>query len=471
LPENGIRLRFDGAEQRLRLIEVLDFQRVSLTYKGNELAKDGVTVPYKRIYQLFGASYPGEYMPPESGKVGTYVVSYPGIAFTFPLQHVAFGAEKDHVQLLGSNAASSATFMAIFEGPSWPEARDQLFVNVPSGPRTPAISSQPKDSLAPELEMAYTDGSGNIALLRRAPAPPFDIILGQTTPQDLVTELGPPDATHRRNAQTIIEPFVDSRPRSKSRTLSSTNGRHRPTPPSSYSSTGTDTFDTDFDSGDADDDPAERSSRETYWCYFHHGIDILVGPPSNDTTTATTGDDTNNTNSGALPITPLITSPHLVVRKLIIHGNVPGSYVFNRHRRLRWTIALPSSSPSPNSHNDLPTSPILTSESPFETALQPALLAAYSHIRPASEMQRGKVVNRTWGDDGPSGGRTGGGPGGADGVGGDVGDSTFFLPDADRDLVEGSGSEQWLGNTKLYAFPGFTLEVLGSGAVSALTIS
>jgi hypothetical protein len=82
-------------------------------------------------------------------------------------------------------------------------------------------------------------------------------------------------------------------------------------------------------------------------------------------------------------------------------------------------------------------------------------------------MQRGKVVNRTWGDDGPSGssGRNGG-PGG-----GDAGDSTFFLPDTDADLVEGSGSEQWLGNTKLYAFPGFTLEVLRNGAVSALTIS
>jgi hypothetical protein len=434
---------------------VLDFQRVALTYKGNELAKDGVTVPYKRIYQLFSASYPGEYVAPESGKVGTYIVSYPGIAFTFPLQHAAFGAEKDHVQLLGSHAASPATFMAIFEGSSWPEARDQLFVTTPSSPRTPAISGQPKDSLAPELEMAYTEGSGRITLLRRTGAPTFEIILGETTPQDLVTELGPPDATHKRNAQTIIEPFVDPRPRSKSRTLSSTNGRHRPTPPSSYSSTGTDTFDTDFDSGDADDDPTERSSRETYWCYFHHGIDILVGPPSNETTTAALTADEN----GTLPITPLITSPHLVVRKLIIHGNVPGSYVFNRHRRLRWTIALPSLA-----DGGLPP---LTSESPFESSLQPALLQAYSHIWPASEMQRGKVVNRTWGDDGPSG--SSGSNGGTGG--GDAGDSTFFLPDTDADLVEGSGSEQWLGNTKLYAFPGFTLEVLKNGAVSALTIS
>lgn len=431
LPENGLRLRFDGADQRLRLIEVLDFSRIALVYKGSELAKDGTTVPYKRIYQLFSASYPGEYMAPISGRHGTYVVSYPGIAFTFPLQHSAYGPGKDHVQLLGSQAASPATFMAIFEGNSWPESRDQLFVSAPSGPRNAAITNQPKDALPAELEMAFIDGTGVLTIYRRAPAQPFVITLGETTPQDLVTELGPPEATHKRDVQMLIEPVPDPRPRSKSRTASS-SGRHRPTPPSSYSSTGTDTFDTDFDSGDADDDLSERASRDIYWCYFSHGVDILIGPPSDLTTTE----------PRHLPPTPLGSSPRLVVRKVIIHGNVPGSYVFNRHRRLRWTLALPDASHSS-----------LTSEQGFEE-LRPDLLQAYSRASegwPAAELGRGKVVNRTWG--------------------GDASDSTFFLPDADRDLVEGSGSEQWLGNTKLYAFPGLTFEVLRNGAISALTVA
>ncbi|KAI7548681.1 hypothetical protein KC331_g4264, partial [Hortaea werneckii] len=39
LPANGVRLRFDGADQRLRLIEILDFKKIKLVYKGSELVK------------------------------------------------------------------------------------------------------------------------------------------------------------------------------------------------------------------------------------------------------------------------------------------------------------------------------------------------------------------------------------------------------------------------------------------------
>ena len=68
------------------------------------------------------------------------------------------------------------------------------------------------------------------------------------------------------------------------------------------------------------------------------------------------------------------------------------------------------------------------------------------------ELGKGKVVNRTWGgSNGPS-------------------DSSFFLPDADEDLGDGGASEQWLGNTKLFAFPGLVFEVLEAGGVSALTV-
>src|SRR6266536_2820915 len=43
LPANGLRLRFDGPDQRLRLIEVLDFSRIQLTYKNKELVKSAQT--------------------------------------------------------------------------------------------------------------------------------------------------------------------------------------------------------------------------------------------------------------------------------------------------------------------------------------------------------------------------------------------------------------------------------------------
>lgn len=428
LPHNGIRLRFDACDQRLRLIEVLDFAKLRMAYLGSELVKqqEGKPASFKRIYQLFGASYPGEYIPPKSGNTGTYVLSWTGVAFNFPLQHQAYSPEKDHVSLLGSHAASPASTMAIFDGSSWPEARQTLFTKAPSGPRLPAVASQPRDNLPAEIEGASFEGPGQISLLRRAPALPFNIVLGETTPQDLVTELGRPDATHKRDTQTGTDETSHSRPRKNSRSLS--NGIHHPTPPSSYSSTGTDTFDTDFDSGDAEEDPAERAGRETFWCYFSHGMDILVGPFSEQTSIAAEGK----------LLTPLSSSPHLVVLKVVMHGNVPGSYSFNRHRRLRWSVRLRGASS------------VLTSEHSFED-IKPDLLQAFHGVWPETEMGRGKVVNRTWGA-GPS-------------------DSSFFLPDADHDLVEAGGSEQWLGNTKLYSFPGLQFEVLQNGAISALTVS
>lgn len=365
LPQNGLRLRFDGSDQRLRLIEVVDPAKTKIAYKGSELAKrQDEPASFKRIYQLFGASYPGEYIQPAAGsRTGTYILSWPGVAFNFPLQHSAWSPDKDHVSLLGSHAAQPATHVAVFEGNSWPEARGSLFVRDPTGPRTAAVASQSRDLLPAELEGASVKDGGEITFIRRTPALPFELILGQTTPQDLLTELGPPDATHKRETQTRPEQLVSNRRGSNARSLQ--NGFHQPTPPSSYGSTGTDTFETDFqDSADADDDPSEKAGREVFWCYFRHGLDILVGPPTGDVP----GDQD-------IPITPVAASPHLVVLRVIMHGNVPGSYAFNRHRRLRWALELRG------------TSSTLTSEHTFDE-IKPDLMQAFQGSRPESEIGR-----------------------------------------------------------------------------------
>nr|POF15444.1 upf0183 protein [Quercus suber] len=443
LPENGLRLRFDGADQRLRLIEVLDFSKTRLTYKGSELVKSRENTPtsdtrpvFKRIYQIFEASYPGEYHPPKNeSSNGIYVLSWTGIAFAFSVQHSAWAPNKDHITLLGSQATSPATHMAVFDGQSWPEARIELFITIPKGPRLSAIGSRPKDSLPAEIEVARITTNGRICLIRRPPALPYCIVLNETTSQDLIAELGPPDCTYKREERPS-DPEHKTHGRTGSMSRPMINGR--PTSqPSSYSSTGTDTFDTDFDSGDAEDDPAELSGRQKFWCYFAHGMDILVGPATNEISTIASVANAQ----GSLGFNSRTT---LVVTKVVLHGNVPGSYAFNRHRRLRWELDLASTS---HSH---PASALIDSESSFEQSMKPALLEMFSQTWPVSEMGRGKVVNRTWGA-GPS-------------------DSTFFLPDAGEELVEGNGSEQWLGNTRLYSFPGIMVEVLDSGCVSALTI-
>ncbi|KAI7684649.1 hypothetical protein KC322_g13312 [Hortaea werneckii] len=349
--------------------------------------------------------------------------------------------------------------MALFEGKSWPEARKDLFVREPEGPRLSALANRAKDSLPEEIDFANILGDGRIELIRSNGNPPFVIVLNQTTPQDLTTELGPPDAVHKREEPPgTPEPTTQHRrAASSSRPLS--NGRSHPgSQPSSYSSTGTDTFDTDFDPGEAEDNPAERASRERFWCYFSHGLDILVGPPSDHATSHTSETQHH-----------LATSHRLVVTRVVIHGNVPGSYAFNRHRRLRWSLSLPPSSPAVQDEQQ---QLLLLSEHNFDTLMKPALLTSFAQTPGWSEaeMARGKVVNRTW----SGGGGIGGGIGGSE--------SGFFLPDEEQEVVVGEGgggvggvgggegSETWLGNTKLFSFPGLVVEVLGCGAVGGLTV-
>ena len=142
LAANGLRLRFDGPDQRLRLIEVLDFSLTSLTYKNLDLvrrSKGSDDVPdldniiqgptFKHVYnRLFGPAYEGEYIQPGEGNAtGTYVLSYPGLAFTFPVKHNMFSEKADFVSILSSSATSPATSMAIFTGSSWPEIRSILY--------------------------------------------------------------------------------------------------------------------------------------------------------------------------------------------------------------------------------------------------------------------------------------------------------------------------------------------------------
>ena len=72
MPANGLRLRFDGPEQRLRLIEVLDFNKITIMYNDKDIMKDGPW--FKNLYhRVFGPTYAGEYIPDDQKGKGTYV--------------------------------------------------------------------------------------------------------------------------------------------------------------------------------------------------------------------------------------------------------------------------------------------------------------------------------------------------------------------------------------------------------------
>lgn len=444
LPDNGFRLRFDGLDQRLRLVEVLDFTRTPLTYKDHDIVKlpaaatsdassKGPT--FRQVYsRLFGPSYPGEYIPPadkNSSQYGTYVLSYPGIAFSFPLKHSAWSKESDFVSLLSSSAALPATSMAVFQGSSWQASRNSLYTQPPQYPRSTALQGRNKEAAPDEIDLARIHNAGQIELLRRNSAA-FWIKLGETSPQDLVAELGPPDAIYRKNDRRIsIHGAMET---NTSRTMS----------PNYRSDQGDSDIPSNDESETDDYSNLKAGSRsvgpECFYNYFHHGFDAFVSYASADSPALQNSHAPEEENNSP-------PCPQLVVTKLIFHGNIPGSYPFNRHRRSRWII-----------DTDVTAYGAVTSEMCFDeisSILKKASRGSYLDDADEQNSQRGMVLNRGWGDSPESSVELLGG----------MEDS--FRPSRNRSFT---GGEERLGNTELYGFPGLLFEVLKNGAVSCLTI-
>ena len=458
LAQNGIRLRFDGPDQRLRLIEVVDFGQTSLVYKNIDLVKlpeskrvrartSGPT--FRHVYdKLCGPTFAGEYLAPEATKSldkGTYVLSYPGLAFSFPLQNSAWSPEKDFVALLSSSAASTAVSLAIFSGSSWKDARQDLYNGPCPHPRSTGSIGRGREVAPDEVEHVTVHGQGLMDLHRRS-SPPFKIRLGITTPQDLVAELGPPDAIHRKHDRRLSIHKKRGRSRSDQRvSFSGYPGRLDGTPDTERSSAVT-----SADESDSDEDinsaryQSQESSPECFYNYFDHGFDAFISYPH-----------------GPSPhIRPIeseevfeLKSNQPVVTKVLLHGNVPGSYPFNRYRRCRWVLDL-----GPEIHGRV----AMDSETPFKTissTLDHIWKDTYRSEDDKTSLQRGMVLNRGWGDS----------PGSSIELLGGWEESTdFSKADPPESAVEAASSG--LGNTELFGFPGLLFEVLKNDAISCLTI-
>jgi hypothetical protein len=448
------------------LIEVLDFSKAKLVYKDVEVFKplEGhgalssapVGPKFRHIYdKLLGPTYGGEYIPPNSdgpNAKGIYNLSYPGIAFNFPVQHSAYSPKKDFISLLSSSATGPATSMAVFSGESWQKARGSLFSSTPPNPRTITLAGKPKEGGPDEIELARIHGEGRIELIRRS-SPPLWITLSETTPQDLIMELGAPDSIYRKHDHRLS--IHKDRRASDASDLS----------PAAL--TPDDHFDSDHGSGVTDneddwedDDEAaveaqerEVAAAEHFYNYYHHGFDILISQPTQISSPSPTAErkEAELHEEGELSAQPL---NHLTATKIIFHGNIPGSYQFNRHRRSRWTLEhVPS---------ELYKDP-LNSEMRFADIsgrLKEVFKPYYENEEEERLQQRGMALNRGWGDSPGSSVELLGGWEDASGK-----KSRFANPGSG--LIEGDGQ---VGNVELFGFPGMVFEVLKNGAVSALTV-
>ncbi|KAG6010472.1 hypothetical protein E4U21_006474 [Claviceps maximensis] len=500
LPQNGIRLRFDGPEQRLRLIEVIDFTKNHITFKDRDLVKPAVNgtstsgpspVPgesslgptFRHIYhRVLGPTYGGEFLPPPSGSQedGTYVLSYPGVAFNFSLATSAYSADKDVVTLLSSSANPNqvATSMAVFSGTSWAEARQTLWTDTLLGVKQTSVLPRTKDVYPDEVSLVRIHGGGKLDLFRKWTKNAFRIQLGETTPQELVMELGPPNAIYRKNEQKMII--------HKMRTTSNVHGRanagagagagtgagtgvgdfHRPEDLTDTDQSSMNTGSEDSVNDEVIDEQQTDSinaSGECFYNYFYLGFDILLSfatPPSEAPPRSRGSADPLS----SLPDeaeNPIKTHQpdRLVATKLVLHGNVPGSYEFNRHRRCRWDIAYLENSGGGDEdgqdedQDEYSSHQYITSETPFEV-IERRMKTKWQSTYPAGQklhqqQQRGMVLNRGWGDS--------------------PGSSCEFLGG-----WEESGARRAVANgdstTTLFGFPGLVFEVLRNDFVNTVTV-
>jgi hypothetical protein len=435
------------------LIEVLDFTKSKLTYKDRDVLRPATTTPagaptenlsgptFRHIYnRLIGPTFPGEYIAPEAGDetgMGLYILSYPGMAFSFPISSSAWSPGKDVVSLLSSSTSHPAVSMAIFCGDSWPDARENLYRQALEPLKTFAPFAKSREPVPDEVSLVKIYGEGRLELVRPSSSGPFWIQLGETTPQELVAELGPPDAIYRKNDQRMSI--------HKKRSRSETNERL------TDDSTDTDvssahTATDDSEEGEEDGEVAGNVSGECFYNYFYRGFDVLIStptPPSQRPPSKGAAQETD-----AVDAIPDDTSSHLVASKLVLHGNVPGSYPFNRHRRCRWELEYLG-----EDEED-----VVNSETPFadvESRLHEEWKSIYKNAEEAKSRQRGMVLNRDWGDSPSSSCELLGGW--EDSVGGKRTDAT-------------PSDNKGLGNTTLFGFPGLVFEVLQNGTVSGLTV-
>jgi hypothetical protein len=460
LPSNGVRLRFDGPEQRLRLIEVLDFTKNKITYKDKDVFRSNVpadSVPaealsgptFRHIYKnLIGPTFPGEYIEPENARdngMGLYVLSYPGIAFSFPMHNSSWSPGKDVVSLLSSSASYPAASMAIFSGDSWSDARENLYTQDLEPLKAFPPFARTREPVPEDVSLVRIYGQGRLELVRPTSMGPMWLQLGETTPQEIVAELGPPDAIYRKNDQRMSI--------HKNRAASGTYSRADVNEFRQDDSTDTDVSSahTATDEEDDENDDGEVAGNlagECFYNYFYRGFDILIStptppsqlPPSTNSSEVSGG-------GGRITDEPI---SQLVATKLMLHGNVPGSYPFNRHRRCRWEVQYLNN----QGHE------VINSETSFkdvEHGLHEKWKSIYRNAEEAKSRQRGMVLNRDWGDSPGSSCELLGGW--EDSVGGKK-----------SNIVGGSDGVNGLGNTTLFGFPGLVFEVLKNGIVSGLTV-
>lgn len=182
----GLRLVFHPVSQTLILIEVVNFLAILLRYNLVVLNKGGSPPLFDDIYnRLFGPTLPGE----ANFNEATYQLDYPGVSFMFALDNVNYSSrnsatEKEELIIALTKSPARCTSIAVYDS-AFP-LYSKFYSASLCGTRNVSLNSAQIDLPNGALRLVLTDKA-------------FEIVLGSTTQQDVLAELGPPDASHTKS--------------------------------------------------------------------------------------------------------------------------------------------------------------------------------------------------------------------------------------------------------------------------------
>jgi len=158
---------------------------------------------FRSVYKTFGPTSPGELVPASPSSPQMYILSYPGIAFKFPVPSNVSGSpsDRDLLNLLHkTDPACLASSLVIFPGGSWSEVRSTL--NQPKSrvsQKRGSTNDHKSDSEDTDsIEFAEIIPNEKIELLFES-GKAVSLSYGVFTAQDAITLLGPPSEVYTKS--------------------------------------------------------------------------------------------------------------------------------------------------------------------------------------------------------------------------------------------------------------------------------
>ncbi|KAI9493996.1 hypothetical protein BDB00DRAFT_871756 [Zychaea mexicana] len=318
LPTNGINLRFDGTLQRMKSIECFDPTKIKLVYQNSDVSSSRTIPTFLLIYKAFGPTYPGEFVRERS----VYTLKYPGLSFIFPIpaRHRELYESSTDLPLEfpdGTTPIASHIYLFSNGSPNWQRATVPSLAKIVAEHNASTTLKYGKIGRR-ELESVKAQPGKEVVLHfpthdsldsreNTLTTSQVRITLQISTPQDILAELGKPSRIfYKEEDKMKIHSVTDDGAMIGRIAEDGKNDQEHNTAVNE----------------EEEKDTSALEPTDYFFNYFHLGIDILM--------------------DGTLH----------VCKKVILHGNIPGHYDFQRYKRCPYQLHFPNDKNDNNHDHD-----------------------------------------------------------------------------------------------------------------------